>query len=222
MAKRLPLASEEMAQAIGKDSPTTSRLLCTDLLVLISASLKLNIDSRSRPRVNGATTTFRRPSLATNISHQRESSQTNSSNATQNSGVYVPPHMNSSYHPRGGALETRYSRDQLLDFYRARSTAAPSNVSDLYIDGWNPTPMNGMTNGGWSRKDELKDSPPASEICWNHDGNVQPLGLLDLTEEEQAVRTPSSFRTWAMRLTMLPGILKLSQLPYQSPYPDGS
>ncbi|KAL8760810.1 MAG: hypothetical protein Q9184_003014 [Pyrenodesmia sp. 2 TL-2023] len=146
----------------------------------------------SRPRVNGATpTTFRRPSLATNISHQRESSQTNSSNTVQNSGVYVPPHMNSTYQSRGGPSETRYSRDQLLDLYRARSTAGPSstNVSDLCMDGWNPMLMNGMTNGGCSRKDELKDGPPAPEICWNHDGNVQPLGLIDMTEEEQAVRT---------------------------------
>lgn len=224
MARHLALVYEEKALPIGKDPPTILQELCIVLLVEKYASLKLIMDSRSRPRVNGATpTTFRRPSLATNLSHQRESSQTNSSSTNQNSGVYVPPHMNSTYQSRGGPSETRYSRDQLLDFYRARSTAGPSstNISDLCMDGWNPTLMNGMTNGGWSRKDELKDGPPAPEICWNHDGNVRPLGLIDLTEEEQAVRTIFSLQVCVIELIMLAGVLELSQLPHQSPYPDG-
>ncbi|KAI4191394.1 MAG: hypothetical protein LQ348_003528, partial [Seirophora lacunosa] len=140
----------------------------------------------SRNRVNGATTTFRRPSLAANLSHQRETSQSNTSAANQNAGVYVPPHMNANYHTRGGTSETRYSRDQLLDLFRAQSKAASiADIGDLYMDGWNPTSANGMPNGSWSRKDDSTDGPPGPEICWRHDGNVQPLGLTEMTDEEQ-------------------------------------
>lgn len=126
--------------------------------------------------------------------------------------------MNSNYQSRGGAPETRYSRDQLLDLFRVQSKADHSNpnVSDLYMEGWNPTSTNGMTNGGWSRKDESKDGQPGPEICWNHDGNVPPLGFIDMTEEEQAVRTTVFFGTWFAELTMLAGIFELSQFPYQS------
>ncbi|KAL8827399.1 MAG: hypothetical protein Q9170_007029, partial [Blastenia crenularia] len=147
----------------------------------------------SRSRVNGATTTFRRPSLATNQSHQREVSQNNASSTTQNSGVYVPPHMNSNYHTRGGASDTRYSRDQLLDMFRtqAKEGSPSTHISDLYEDGWNPLQTNGMPNGGWSRKDEVRDGLSGPEICWDHDGRVQPLGLIDMTEEEQSVFSSS-------------------------------
>ncbi|KAL8932899.1 MAG: hypothetical protein Q9216_006623, partial [Gyalolechia sp. 2 TL-2023] len=147
----------------------------------------------SRPRANGATTTFRRPSLATNLSHHRDGSHTNASSVAQNSGIYVPPHMNTNHHVRGGALETRYSRDQLLDLFRAQPKAGPSNipVSDLYEEGWNPPSANGTPNGTWSRRDEMKDGPSGPELCWDHDGNVQPLGLMDMTEEEQAAFSTS-------------------------------
>ncbi|KAL8717396.1 MAG: hypothetical protein Q9225_005352 [Loekoesia sp. 1 TL-2023] len=96
--------------------------------------------------------------------------------------------MNSNHHSRGGALETRYSRDQLLDLFRAQAKGDPSSmhVTDLYEEGWNPLSINGMPNGSWSRKDEVKDGPPGPEICWDHDGKVQPLGLTDMTEEERA------------------------------------
>ncbi|KAL9024791.1 MAG: hypothetical protein Q9196_006256, partial [Gyalolechia fulgens] len=145
----------------------------------------------SRSRANGATTTFRRPSLATNLSQQRDASQTNASSTTQNSGVYVPPHMNSNYHARGGALETRYSRDQLLGLFRAQAKGGPSSipVSDLYDEGLSPLSANGILNSGLPRRDDVKDGPSGPELCWDQDGNVEPLGLIDMTEEEQAFST---------------------------------
>ncbi|KAL8895482.1 MAG: hypothetical protein Q9192_003605 [Flavoplaca navasiana] len=143
----------------------------------------------SRARVNGTTTTFRRPSLATDISHQRETSQSNASAANQNVGVYVPPHMNSSYqnsYIRGAPSDTRYSKDQLLDLFRSQRESSPStNVSDLYVDGWHPSAPNGITNGGWSRKDEPKEGLAGPEMCWEYDGKVHPLALSDMTEQEK-------------------------------------
>lgn len=98
--------------------------------------------------------------------------------------------MNSNHHSRSAALETRYSRDQLLDLFRAQAKGDLSSmhVSDLYEEGWSSLLTDGMPNGGWARKDELKDGPPGPEICWDHDGKVQPLGLTNMTEEERAVR----------------------------------
>ncbi|KAL8810565.1 MAG: hypothetical protein Q9200_002487, partial [Gallowayella weberi] len=143
----------------------------------------------SRTRANGSTTTFRRPSIATSLSHQRETSQNNNSALNHNAGVYVPPHMNSNYHPsynRSGASETRYSKDQLLDLFRAQIKGSSStHVSDLFVDGWHPASANGMSNGGWSRKEELKEGSAGPEMCWDHDGKVQPLALSEMTEQEK-------------------------------------
>ncbi|KAL9000465.1 MAG: hypothetical protein Q9169_000982 [Polycauliona sp. 2 TL-2023] len=143
----------------------------------------------SKARVNGTTTLFRRPSLANNLSHQRETSQSNTSATNQNAGVYVPPHINSSYqtsYTRGASSETRYSKDQLLDLFRSQRESPPStNISNLYVDGWHPSSVNGMTNGGWSRKDELKDGSAGSEMCWDHEGKVHPLALSDMTDQEK-------------------------------------
>ncbi|KAL8947303.1 MAG: hypothetical protein Q9222_006399 [Ikaeria aurantiellina] len=143
----------------------------------------------SRSRTNGATTTFRRPSLATNLS-QREISQTNNSSTTNNTGVYVPPHLNANHqsnYTRSGLSENRYSKDQLLDLFRAQAKTGSSNanINELFVEGWNPASVNGASNGGWSRKDEFKDGTIGPEICWDHGGNVQPLALVDMTEQEK-------------------------------------
>ncbi|KAL8651377.1 MAG: hypothetical protein Q9226_004731 [Calogaya cf. arnoldii] len=184
----------EIAAEIGKSSPKRARgqFACPstpefDSLTVIV--LLLNLAPRSRARANGTTTTFRRPSLATSLSHQRETSQSNTSATNQNAGVYVPPHMNSSYqnsYTRGAPSETRYSKDQLLDLFRAqREDPSSTHVSDLYVDGWHPSSANGVINGGWSRKDELKEGSAGPEMCWDHEGKVQPLALSDMTEQEK-------------------------------------
>ncbi|KAL8688720.1 MAG: hypothetical protein Q9218_005435, partial [Villophora microphyllina] len=104
--------------------------------------------------------------------------------------------MNSNYqsnHIRGGGPDTRYSREQLLDLYRAQSDAGSfgPSVSDLFVDGWNPTASRGMTNGGWSRKDDYEDNQSGPEICWDHNGSVLPLGLSEMTEQEKEVFSSS-------------------------------
>ena len=162
-----------------------------------SGETNAKLTSRSRTHANGATTTFRRPSLATNLSQQRETSQSNTSNINHNSGVYVPPHMNANHSSRGGALESRYSKEQLLDLFRVqmRGSSSVSHIADLYEDGWDPLAANGIPDGGWSRRDESKDALSGPEICWDHGGKVQPLGLIDMTEEEQTVRNVVSFKS---------------------------
>ena len=77
--------------------------------------------------------------------------------------------------------------------FKAQSRAGQlnSNVSDLFIDGWNPAHVNGTVNGGWGRKDDQKESSGGPEICWEHEGKIQPLALIEMSEEEKQVCMPS-------------------------------
>ncbi len=150
------------------------------------------MDCRSRARTNGATQTFRRPSLANNLSNQRETSQTGT--PSPSSGVYVPPHLNSNYQSsygrNGATAESRYSKDQLLDLFRVQGkTGQPNaNVNDLFVDGWSPGAVNGSINGGgWGKKEDHKEASCGPDICWDHEGKVQPLGLIDMTDHEKEV-----------------------------------
>ena len=149
---------------------------------------------RSRARTNGATQTFRRPSQATNLSHQRENSQSNTTNAPSNTGVYVPPHLNSnyqsSYSRNGASAESRYSKDQLLDLFRAQSKSGPLNtgLQDLFVDGWHPGATNGNSNGGWGKKEDHKEVSTGPDICWDHEGKSHPLALVEMEDHEKEVR----------------------------------
>jgi PERQ amino acid-rich with GYF domain-containing protein len=100
----------------------------------------------------------------------------------------------SSYNRNGSSSESRYSKDQLLDLFRAQEKSGISNInlSDLYVDGWNPNTTNGTSNGGWGKRDDHKDAT-GPEICWDHEGSVQPLALAELTEEEKEVAHHSMF-----------------------------
>ncbi|KAL8739781.1 MAG: hypothetical protein Q9190_007449 [Brigantiaea leucoxantha] len=134
--------------------------------------------------------TFRRPSLATNLSHQRETSQTNSSNTAQNSGVYVPPHLSSNYQSnsnRSYTNDTRYSKDQLLDLFRVygKGEQPTTSVNELFMDGWNPESVDGSTNGTWGRKDDHRDGMTGPEICWDPEGSVPPMAFIEMSEQEQ-------------------------------------
>lgn len=77
----------------------------------------------------------------------------------------------------------------MLNLFRAQPDGVSPgfDIRDLYVDGWNPMPSRGMTNGGWSRKDESEDIANGPEICWDHNGSVLPLGLSEMTEQEKEV-----------------------------------
>ena len=55
------------------------------------------------------------------------------------------------------------------------------------MGGWNPGDANAISNGAWSKKDDHKDSGAGPEVCWDYEGRVVPLGLVDITEEEKEV-----------------------------------
>ncbi|KAK2791040.1 hypothetical protein FQN53_007229 [Emmonsiellopsis sp. PD_33] len=147
----------------------------------------------SRTRMNGATQTFRRPSLATNISHSRDNPQTTSSTSTPTVAAYIPPHLNSNYQsgsPRnGGSNDSRYSKDQLLSLYKNQQE--PGNwgkqVADYFMGDWNPHEgtTSSAVNGGWNKREDFKDNHTGPEVCWDHSGHVRPLALTEMNDEEK-------------------------------------
>lgn len=143
--------------------------------------------------MNGATQTFRRPSVAINTSHHRDSSQSVSA-STPTVGAYVPPHMTSNQQASGlrngmATGENRYSKDQLLDLYRSQreSGALGKNVADYFVADWDPHVDSPSLNGAWEKREDQKDASTGPEVCWDHGGRVEPLALMDMTDEEKEV-----------------------------------
>ncbi|KAL4920183.1 hypothetical protein BDW62DRAFT_177829 [Aspergillus aurantiobrunneus] len=139
----------------------------------------------SRTRMNGATQTFRRPSVATNPSHTREPTS-----ATTPTGGTYPSHMSStvpSVSRNGAPSDTRYSKEQLLDLYKAQRDTGilTKNVADYFVADWNPHIETPSLNGAWGKRDDHKDDPSGPEVCWDHGGQVEPLGLMDMTDDEK-------------------------------------
>lgn len=92
----------------------------------------------------------------------------------------------SSYNRNGPSAETRYSKDQLLDLFRSqeRNGFPSTNVNDLFVDGWRPGTVNGTSNGGWGKRDDNKEAS-GPDICWDHEGSVNPIAVQEMSEEEK-------------------------------------
>lgn len=97
---------------------------------------------------------------------------------------YVPPHRN------GTLTDTRYSKEQLLDLYKTQQSSdggLRDGLPSLYIGGWQPDAPNGVSTGSWGRSDTSRDSQPGPDICWDRDGSIEPLGLVEMDDEEKEV-----------------------------------
>lgn len=140
--------------------------------------------NRSR-RTNGATQTFRRPSGAATTPTAAHPADTL---AHQQPPRYVPPHRN------GSVVDTRYSKDQLLELFRAQQSidgGLSDGLPNLYVGGWQPDVANG-TVAGWGRTEHNRDAQPGPDVCWDRDGTVGPLGLIDMDDDEREVRLSRS------------------------------
>jgi PERQ amino acid-rich with GYF domain-containing protein len=139
--------------------------------------------SRSR-RANGATQTFRRPSLGpspSNASSHRDTGASQTVPSTPGTGIYIPPHRN------GALLDSRYGKDQLLQLFKSQKEANDlhDDLSALYVGGWEPNGFN-SSSGNWGRRDEsARDGQSGVDVCWDLDGAVKPLSLEEITEEEK-------------------------------------
>lgn len=56
------------------------------------------------------------------------------------------------------------------------------------MPGWEPSAANGASTGAWNRRDEQsKDHVPGPEVCWEKDGSLEPIGLVEMDDEEKEV-----------------------------------
>lgn len=87
--------------------------------------------------------------------------------------------------------EARYSKDQLLDMYKAQqeSGSLGKHVEDYFVADWDPHTVSASVNGAWGKRDDHKTSA-GPEVCWDHGGQVEPLNLSDMTESEKEVGPP--------------------------------
>ena len=114
--------------------------------------------------------------------------QDSSSTAASQPPRYVPPHRSN------GSIASenlRYSKEQLLDLYKAQQSSSgglQDELPNLFLGGWQPDATNGASASGWTRSEQIRDSQPGPEVCWDKDGVVEPLGLIELNDEEREVR----------------------------------
>lgn len=60
-------------------------------------------------------------------------------------------------------------------------------LPDLYIGGWQPDITNGDGSSSWSRIEQNRENQAGPDICWDKDGTVEPLGLIEMDDEEREV-----------------------------------
>jgi hypothetical protein len=167
-----------------------SILSCDRLHIQPGAQLELpahvlTISTSRARRPNGATQTFRRTSNAVNTSATAPQNTENLPIPAVSSQPprYVPPHRN------GTVNDPRYSKNQLLDLYRLQQTddGLQEDLQNLYIGGWQPNGQNGAPAAGWGRNDASREQPPGPDVCWDDDGNYEPLALTEMDDEEREV-----------------------------------
>ncbi|PNY26415.1 GYF domain protein [Tolypocladium capitatum] len=128
--------------------------------------------SRRDGRSANGTLTFRRSST-TPTGHVSNPLPSND-NAVQPTSVDDAP----MYEPG----PSRYTKDELLEMYRPQR--AGHDPSRLFISGWDPSSINGSNARGWGKSGDnhVAQEPGA---CWELSGDTTPMGLHDLSVEEQ-------------------------------------
>jgi PERQ amino acid-rich with GYF domain-containing protein len=95
------------------------------------------------------------------------------------------------------STEFRYSKSQLLDIYRAQIESGGSNgdISHLLENGWDPKQSNGANGrGSWGKSSDGRDAQ-GPNVAWESKGNIQPINLEEMTEEEKIVSTQTPLTT---------------------------
>ncbi|CAK7266591.1 kinesin-like protein [Sporothrix epigloea] len=135
--------------------------------------------ARRDGRSANGTLTFRRPSAA--IVNQQPQTASDASTPALPS-VPGTPVARSNLPSFDGSL--RYSREQLLDIFKG-APPTTTDVSDLFVGGWSNAQLNG-TPRGWGKASEATVSQDPT-VCWDSSGNVMPIGLQEMTEEEKEI-----------------------------------
>lgn len=133
-------------------------------------------------RANG-TSSSRRPSLSTTLTH----SSANPLIPSGSSNVYHPPHH---YNRQGAGASTTYSKEDLLNVFKAQeSSGGLELVSDLLEPDFK-----GSGSEGWGRTGD--ESGDGVSLCWKQDGGLKPIGLEEMSEQEREVRNMVQILSW--------------------------
>ena len=71
------------------------------------------------------------------------------------------------------------------------------NLPELFLGAWNPLDQQSGSDVTGGRGDESKDIPGGPEMCWDLNGSNEPLGIVEMTDEEKKVRFKSWYETLA-------------------------
>ncbi len=85
--------------------------------------------------------------------------------------------------------EGRFSKNKLLDIYRSQQDTDQlgNDVTRLFMNNWNPAQSNGTNGRGWGKSNDTRDQNYGPEVCWDQSGQVQPIGLEEMSEVERMV-----------------------------------
>jgi PERQ amino acid-rich with GYF domain-containing protein len=46
----------------------------------------------------------------------------------------------------------------------------------------------------WGKSDSARDAQPSADVCWDSDAGIEPLGLIEMDDEEKEVRSEGEVR----------------------------
>lgn len=147
------------------------------------------IRARKEARSLNGTLTLRRSSANPNAVPGQTLPQLEQSTTSSASDSFFTQYTNT---PGSEApVDTRYSKDAILDIYKAHQASVSSNddVARLFVNNWNPEQQNSSGTRGWGKSNDTRDHNHGPEICWDQSGEVQPIGLQDMSEVERSVST---------------------------------
>lgn len=126
---------------------------------------------------------------------EAQNHQTQGANHVPSPGAYVPPHHQNNSTRNGSTTDGRFSKQQLLSIYKAQKVSGKlgKNIADLIVGGWQPGNVMTGSSSLWNQKDEPgKESGSGPEICWDVNGDISPLCLREMSDEEKEVIQPTS------------------------------
>jgi len=168
----------------------TARIPCPPTATLedyikIAKPSRLRARRESRTTSNGTGTVTLRRTSTTPVA--QPSSQAEAPLPTATTEVPVSYQQPNSIYEQ--PTEFRYTKNQLLDIYKAQreSGGLDRDISHLFENGWDPTQSNGANGrASWGKSSDGRDNQ-GPNIAWEPKGNIEPLSLQPMTEEEKNV-----------------------------------
>ena len=148
--------------------------------------------ARRENRPSNGTVTLRRSSTTPVAQPSQQGEPPLPTPTAENPATYQPSSLMYDQ-----STEFRYSKSQLLDIYRAQveSGATNGDISHLFENGWDPKQSNGANGrASWGKSSDGRDAQ-GPNIAWEPRGDIQPIGLEEMSEEEKLVGPSISLQT---------------------------